>query len=139
MGWLRIGVGVTIVAAPGALLRLSSREVTTGASRLLLRTIGIRDLALGIGTVRAARSGNREAAGTWVMAGLVSDSLDTVTSLLSIPSIGVAEGLGAAAAALSFVGGDLAVRIRESRVTAEVDAHVDHHSTGSGRVGSHDA
>jgi len=114
MGWLRIGVGVTVIATPGTLLRLSSREVPTGASTLLLRTIGIRDLALGIGTVRAARSGNREAARTWVMAGLVSDSLDTVTSLLSIPSIGVAEGLGAAAAALSFVGGDLAVRIRES-------------------------
>ncbi len=48
------------------------------------------------------------------MAGLVSDSLDTVTSLLSIPSIGVAEGIGAAAAALSFVGGDLAARTHES-------------------------
>lgn len=114
MGWLRIGVGVAIVAAPGAVLRVSSREVSTGASRLLLRTIGIRDLVIGMGTVRAARSGDPEAASTWLMAGLVSDSLDTVTSLLSIPSIGLAEGLGAAAAALSFVGGDLAVRIREA-------------------------
>ncbi len=114
MGWLRIGVGVAIIAAPGALLRVSSREVGTGASRLLLRTIGIRDLVIGMGTVRAARSGDREATRSWITAGLVSDSLDTVTSLLSIPSIGVAEGLGAAAAALSFVGGDLAARIRES-------------------------
>jgi len=114
MGWLRIGVGVAIIAAPGPVLRFSSREVETGASRLLLRTIGIRDLVIGMGTVRAARSGDRDAATSWIMAGLVSDSLDTVTSLLSIPSIGVAEGLGAAAAALSFVGGDLAARVRES-------------------------
>ncbi len=114
MGWLRVGVGVTIVVAPEALLRLSSREPSTGASRLLLRTIGIRDVALGVGTVRAARSGDRAAARTWISAGLLSDSLDTVTSLVSIPSIGTAEGFGAAAAALSFVGGDLAARIAES-------------------------
>jgi len=114
MGWLRIGVGMTIIAAPGALFRLSSREQSTGASRMLLRTIGIRDLAIGVGTVRAARNGDREATRSWVTAGLLSDSLDAVTSVVSIPSIGVAEGLGAAAAALSFVGGDIAVWIAES-------------------------
>ncbi len=81
---------------------------------MLLRTIGIRDLAIGVGTVRAARNADPEATRSWVTAGLLSDSLDVVTSLVSIPAIGVAEGLGAAAAALSFVGGDLAVRIAES-------------------------
>ena len=57
-------------------------------------------------TFRAARNADPEATRSWVTAGLLSDSLDVVTSLVSIPAIGVAEGLGATAAALSFVGSD---------------------------------
>ena len=57
MGWLRAAVGVALIAAPGVPIRLAGREQPTGASRLLMRTIGIRNLVLGLGTVAAARSG----------------------------------------------------------------------------------
>ena len=56
MGWLRAAVGVALVIAPGAPMKLSGREPPTTTSRLLMRTIGIRDLVLGLGTVAAAMS-----------------------------------------------------------------------------------
>jgi len=46
MGWLRAGVGVALMAAPGAPMRLTGREAPGGVGLLLMRTIGIRDLVL---------------------------------------------------------------------------------------------
>src|SRR5216683_2586613 len=43
MGWLRTAVGIALIAAPGAPMRLSGRQEPTGADLLLMRTIGIRD------------------------------------------------------------------------------------------------
>ena len=108
MGWLRAAVGVALIVAPGAPMRLSGREQPTGASLLLMRTIGIRDLVLGLGAVAAARSDAD--AGRWNSAALASDSLDTVVSLASVRSIGTRDGLAAAALALTFVCGDLQAR-----------------------------
>jgi hypothetical protein len=109
MGWLRAGVGVALIAAPGTAMRLGGRPGASGAELLLLRTIGIRDLVLGAGTVVAARSGDG-AAGRWTAAGLASDTLDAVVSLASRRAIGTREALGAAILSLTFVGGDLVAR-----------------------------
>lgn len=111
MGWLRAGVGVALIAAPGTAMRVGGRPDASGAELLLLRTIGIRDLVLGAGTVVAARSGDG-AAGRWSAAGLASDSLDAVVSLASRRAIGAREALGAAVLALTFIGGDLMARRR---------------------------
>jgi hypothetical protein len=110
MGWLRAGVGVALVAAPGTAMRLGGRPGASGAELLLLRTIGIRDLVLGAGTVVAARSGDAGGAGRWIAAGLASDSLDAVVSLASRRDIGTREALGAAVLALTFAGGDVLAR-----------------------------
>jgi hypothetical protein len=75
-----------------------------------MRTIGIRDLVLGLGAVAAARSDADADAGRWNSAALASDSLDTVVSLASVRSIGTRDGLAAAALALTFVCGDLQAR-----------------------------
>jgi hypothetical protein len=107
MGWLRSAVGAGMIIAPGRFLRLSNREAPSGVSVLLLRTIGIRDLVLGIGTVTAARRGSDDDLGRWTSAGLASDSLDVVASLVSGRSIGRRESAGAAGAALVFAIGDL--------------------------------
>src|SRR5260370_8524366 len=56
MGWLRAAVGVALIAAPGVPMRLAGQEAPSGADMLLMRTIGIRDLVLGLCTVAAARS-----------------------------------------------------------------------------------
>lgn len=107
MGWLRTGVGAALIAWPGPFLRLSRREEPTGASLLLLRTIGIRDVVLGLGMVSAARSEQRSDLRRWSTATLASDSLDAVASVVSMPSIGRVNSTMAAAVALLAVAGDI--------------------------------
>ena len=109
MGWLRAGVGAGLVVLPGRFLRLSGREAPTAVSILLMRTIGIRDLVLGLGTVSAARGGDHGDVRRWTSAGLASDSLDVVASLAASRAIGPVESAGAAAAALLFAVGDTLV------------------------------
>jgi hypothetical protein len=110
MGWLRTAVGAALIAAPGPFLRLSRRERPTGASELLLRTIGIRDLVLGLGTVAAARSEEASDLRRWTTVTLASDSLDVVASVASIRSIGRLNSVAAAAVALLAVSGDIQAR-----------------------------
>ena len=111
MGLLRCTVGASLVLAPEKFLRLSTRETPTGASVLLLRTIGIRDLVLGVGTVRAARSGDEDDLRRWTAVGAASDSLDVIASVASRRAIGNLESVGATLAAGVFVLGDfLALR-----------------------------
>jgi hypothetical protein len=82
----------------------------TGASVLLMRTIGIRDLMLGLGTIAAATSGVEGDADRWNSATLASDTLDTVVSLASIRSIGKRDACFASALAGTFVWGDVLAR-----------------------------
>ncbi len=107
MGWLRAGVGTALVVLPTQFLRLSGREAPTPVAVLLMRTIGIRDVVLGAGTVAAARRGDGGDVRRWTSAGLASDSLDVVASLGAARSIGRAESVGASAAALVFAAGDI--------------------------------
>jgi uncharacterized membrane protein HdeD (DUF308 family) len=109
MGWLRAAVGVALIVAPGGPLRLSNPHGATGASRLLLRTIGIRDLVLGLGMVAAARSPEVSETRRWTTMTLASDSLDVVASLASMRSIGKRDSVLAAALAAVFVVKDVSV------------------------------
>ena len=86
MGWLRTSVGAFLMVAPGAPMRLATDESPTSAALLLMRTIGIRDLVLGLGTVSAAQSLGQSDTRRWVKATLVSDALDTVVSLAAMRS-----------------------------------------------------
>ena len=107
MGWCRTSVGLALVVAPGAPMRLAGTESPSGAALLLMRTIGIRDLVLGLGTVTAAQSADESDARRWAKATLASDALDTVVSLAAMRSIGRRDSLFAAGLALAFVCGDL--------------------------------
>jgi len=120
MGWLRAGVGVVLIAAPGAPTRLVGRPAPDGAGMLLMRTVGIRDLVLGLGAVAAARSDDVKDVRRWTVAALASDSLDSVTSLASFRSIGRRDSWGAALLAMAFVGGDLQALRSLSRAGAKV-------------------
>ena len=107
MGWLRTAVGVALIVAPGVPMRLSGREEPTGASLLLMRTIGIRDLVVGMGTVAAARSPGSGDGRRWTLAALASDTLDTVVGLGSFRTIGKRDAWAAGGLALLFACGDL--------------------------------
>ena len=107
MGWLRTSVGIALIVAPGVPLRMGAAEAPTGAALLLMRTIGIRDLVLGLGTVTAGRSGDPDATRRWTWMTTASDGLDTVVSLASRRSIGRRDSWLAAGLAFGFVCGDL--------------------------------
>lgn len=107
MGWLRTSVGIALIAAPGVPMRLAGTDSPTGASLLLMRTIGIRDLVLGLGTVSAARSGDTGAVRRWTLATFSSDGLDTVVSLAAMRSIGKRDSWIAAGMAFGFACGDV--------------------------------
>jgi hypothetical protein len=116
MGWLRTAVGAALIVAPKVPMRFSGGEEPTGASVLLMRTIGIRDLVLGLGTVTAARSDEGSDGGDgvrrWTSMAMASDSIDTVVSLASFRSIGKRDSIAAAVLAFVFACGDL-VALRE--------------------------
>jgi len=118
MGWLRTAVGIALMAAPGVPMRLAGQGEPSGADLLLMRTIGIRDLVLGLGTVAAARSDDLSDVRRWTATALASDALDAAVSLASIRSIGKRDSWAAALLALTFVGGDLQAR-RRCRLEAE--------------------
>jgi hypothetical protein len=105
MGAARLAVGLALMAAPAAAMRVSRREEPTGASVLLMRTIGIRDVVLGLGTIGAAQSGDADVR-RWLRIGLLSDSLDVVAGLVSARAIGTPEAVFAVGAAATFVGLD---------------------------------
>jgi len=107
MGWLRTSVGVALIVAPGATMRLAGGEPPTGATLLLMRTIGVRDLVLGLGTLASHRSGVPGDARRWLVATTASDALDTVAGLAAGRTIGRRDSVGAAGLALAFVCGDL--------------------------------
>jgi hypothetical protein len=120
MGWLRTAVGIALIVAPGAPMRLAGRREPAGADMLLMRTIGIRDLVLGLGTVAAARSNDMRDGRRWTAAALASDSLDAAASLASMRSIGKRDSWGAALLALTFVCGDLQAHRRLRNAEAKV-------------------
>ena len=86
---VRVCAGVALSVAPRACLRWE-REVPPGSSMvLLMRTVGIRDLAIGFGTAHAARSPSESDLRGWVVAGLLSDVLDVAAGLTSARTTGV--------------------------------------------------
>lgn len=113
MGWLRSAVGAALLLAPNVPTRLAGQQ-PTAADAMLVRTIGVRDLVLGLGSVTAARMGSARDARLWTTAGLASDSLDAVVSLASLPGVGRRDSLSAALMSLSFVCGDLVALGRSS-------------------------
>ena len=79
VGGVRVAVGAALVARPAM---AGAQDAT---SRLLVRTIGVRDVALGLGTLSAGRGGRTG----WMRAGLGSDVADVALA------VGSGRGLGA--------------------------------------------
>jgi hypothetical protein len=78
----RIALGVVSLLAPGVVGRaMMGPEVESGGTRLLLRVVGARDLALGVG-VLAALDRDQPVRG-WLRASAVADGLDAAGSVLA--------------------------------------------------------
>jgi hypothetical protein len=98
---VRLGAGVALAAAPSTWLRWE--PPAPGSSMpLLLRTVGIRDLAIGVGTLGALRSRSNGDLRRWLTVGLLSDLLDVAAGAHAARSSG-ARGLVSAAIAAPMV------------------------------------
>ena len=104
---LRIAVGALLAAAPRAMDRWEPHPATPSAL-LFTRTVGIRDLVLGLGTASAARSGRDGDLRRWVLAGTLSDGLDAVKALAATRALG-RRGLVSALVPVPVLVADLVV------------------------------
>lgn len=105
LGWVaaaRVAVGAAMLASPSAFF---AHE--TGTEKLLMQTIGIRDLVLGSGgCVAWLRRRDGEFRG-WAAAGLTSDTADLLLGLRSKSLVGTKSALIAILAPAPFVGAGL--------------------------------
>ena len=99
IGLVRVGAGIALGGAPRSFLRWEPDAPRGSSMVLLMRTVGIRDLALGLGTALAARSGSTREFRRWVGAGLVSDVLDVGAGLASTRTMGIRGVISAMTAA----------------------------------------
>jgi hypothetical protein len=120
IGALRVTVGVALAFAPRWFQREEHAETAGSSTDLLTRTVGIRDIAIGLGTAAAAQSGTAAELQRWATVGLLSDVLDVIAGLSSLRSIGK-RGLLAAIVPLPVIAGDLWLL---SQIQAEVGDHL---------------
>ena len=86
---LRIAVGTLLALAPRSMDRAAPGAAPASASAILLtRTVGIRDLGIGLGTLLAARSGAGRDLQRWMRIGLLSDVLDVVAAAADVRQLG---------------------------------------------------
>ncbi len=104
-------MGVVLLAVPGWTVRTLGVESRPG-SRLLVRTTGVRDLAIGVGTLRALTRGR--GARTWVQAGAACDAVDAVVLVGASGELGV----GPALAGVTVAGGAAVIG---AKIAADLD------------------
>lgn len=96
VGLGRAGVGVSMLARPWLMPQLLGVPARARADLgWAVQMLGARELALGIGSVVARRAGDRRAARTWLLAGLVCDLVDAVALAAAVGSGRVRPGPGA--------------------------------------------
>jgi hypothetical protein len=87
IAWGRIGIGATAIATPVLVSRPWIGDAAARpASRLLARALGGRDLALGIGALRALAISDQEAR-PWVALGGTADALDALATVIAFANL----------------------------------------------------
>jgi len=106
IGGVRLCARLALGGSPTRFLRWENNIPPGSSMTLMMRTIGIRDLALGYGTASALRGGSTREIGLWIGAGLLSDVLDVGAGLASARTTG-ARGLVSSLIASPVVALDL--------------------------------
>ena len=99
----RMGLGGALLAFPGVIggLWIGRSTASRPGARVILRALGIRDLALGLG-LKAALDRDAPTRG-WLEAGLAADGVDLVSTLLAGDDLPLAGRLTVGAAASNGV------------------------------------
>jgi predicted metal-binding membrane protein len=101
---VRLGAGVALGASPQMFLRWEPPIAGTSMP-LLLRTVGIRDLAVGVGTAAALLTSSGGDFRAWIAAGLLSDTCDVVAGIAGSRTTGIRALSSALIAAPMVVAG----------------------------------
>jgi hypothetical protein len=118
----RIAIGTALVVAPGLLARAwVGRDGAAPGAMVVTTGLGAREVALGLGAVRALRGG-RDAA-PWLRGAALADVADVVATLRArdeLPAVGAigVAALAAGSAALSLSLERALARRRRSRPVA---------------------
>jgi hypothetical protein len=77
LAWGRVAAGASMLVRPRALPQLLGVDSATSARvGWSVQMLGIRDLALGVGTLGALRGQDRQAARSWLALGVLCDAVD---------------------------------------------------------------
>ena len=100
----RVGIGVAVTVRPDA------ARLAVGGSRLgtrpavLARSVGVRDLAIGLMALGALRSGRRDVLVTAAIVGTIADAGDALAFVLAAPAWPTRRWLPVAAVAAASAG-----------------------------------
>jgi len=107
----RIVIGTVLLVRPELATNgwIGRRAAAKPTARVLARALGIRDLAIGAGALRALGGRNPR---PWLVAGLVADATDVAVTwaergslpVTAVPSVGAAGGAGVAIGAYGLLG-----------------------------------
>ena len=87
IAWGRVALGGTALVAPLAVARVWVGDSADRTSiKLLARTLGGRDLALGVGTLRALSRSDDEGR-PWVALSGIADAVDTVATVVAFAAL----------------------------------------------------
>jgi hypothetical protein len=87
IAWGRVGLGVSAIVAPTLVARpWIGPDAASSGGRTLARTMGGRDLALGIGALRALGLSDQEAR-PWVALGGMADAVDALATVVAFGSL----------------------------------------------------
>lgn len=87
-GWTRVAFGTAFVVAPKTVAQpWVGSGVDTPAAQLLTRSMGIRDLLLGVGLLRALRHDDRQTAATWLEYGAAAGVIDAGATIAAFPGL----------------------------------------------------
>lgn len=109
----RVGIGAAMVAAPGLVARSWVGAVgSEPGARVLTTALGARDVAIGLGLVRALRGGGRAA--PWLRAAALADAADLAATIRARRDLPLPAVLGVGALA----GGSVAFGLYAERALA---------------------
>jgi hypothetical protein len=104
----RVAIGAALLAAPGLAGRRWIGDVANDSrAKVAIRGLGARDLALGVGTLRALERG--EPVEGWVRLAAIGDLSDAASGLFAFRRLGVARTLGSVATAGAAAAAGLAI------------------------------
>jgi hypothetical protein len=87
IAWGRVGIGITALGAPALMARpWIGAEASGPGARTLARAMGGRDIALGIGALRALTDSD-EHARAWVALGGTADAVDALATVVAFSSL----------------------------------------------------